>query len=151
MAHADTDTLARLVRRKHDCLAQLLDLGREQQALVNDGDLNDLLRVLAAKQRWLAVLQETQRELVPFRDQVPAERRWASEAERQQCAHLLKRCEAMLGEIVAQEKQSEMVLQQRRDDASARLQGMHTADKARTAYVTNGAEPIRQLDLSSEG
>lgn len=150
MQYADTKTLARLVLRKHDSLTHLLELGREQQQLVVDGDLNELLRVLAAKQRWLAVLQETQQQLVPFRDQVPAERQWTSEAERQQCGHLLKRCEAMLGEIVAQEKQSETILERRRDETSSRLQGMHVADKARSAYVADGFDHGCQLDLSSE-
>lgn len=151
MPHADTNTLARLVRRKHDCLAQLLALGREQQALVVDGDLNELLRVLAAKQRWLAVLQEAQQQLAPFRDQAPGDRQWANEADRQQCAHLLQRCEAMLGEIVAQEKQSENILERRRDETSTRLQGMHVAETARSAYSHSGADHGGQLDLSSEG
>jgi hypothetical protein len=56
----------------------------------------------------------------------------------------------MLGEIVAQEKQSETILERRRDETSSRLQGMRVADKARSAYVAGGVDHGCQLDLSSE-
>ena len=45
----------------------------------------------------------------------------------------------MLREIIAQEKQSEAVLSRRRDEAAARLQGMHAAGQARGAYTAAGA------------
>ncbi|HEY5312807.1 MAG TPA: hypothetical protein VIK18_09815, partial [Pirellulales bacterium] len=58
MAFVETHLLAELLGRKHDCLAQLYELGGQQLALVESGDITQLLKVLAAKQRLLARLQE---------------------------------------------------------------------------------------------
>ena len=47
------------------------------------------------------------------------------------------------------EKQGEMEMVRRRDDASVRLAGMHGASEARHAYVAAAA--ATGLDLSTEG
>ena len=57
----------------------------------------------------------------------------------------------MLEEIIAQEKQSEEVLSRRRDEAAARLQGMHAAGQARGAYTAPSQPGFSQLNLLSDG
>jgi hypothetical protein len=150
MTEYDTDVLADLIARKLDCLTRLQDMGRKQLALVRDGDMTQLLDVLGVKQRVLWELQRIERAMDPFRGQDPDQRRWRTTEKRKETAQLLERCETLLDEIVANEKQSEHELLRRRDEAAARLQGTHLASRARGAYVPSSPSVSRQLDLASE-
>lgn len=148
MPTLETDVLAEIIHRKTRCLAQLRALGEKQLASTMSGSMSDLLDVLALKQQVLLQLQRIERELDPFRDQVPESRRWASPQARQQCAADLAECEAILADVVRQEKQSEQELVRRRDEAAAQLRGTQSASQARRAYLAPTAGPS-QLDLSS--
>ncbi|MHB1035604.1 MAG: hypothetical protein ACYC35_03030 [Pirellulales bacterium] len=150
MTDFETDTLLALVHEKHECLIQLGDLGRRQLDLIDGGDMAQLLRLLSVKQQLLTTLQRIERALDPFRGQAPHERRWRAEADRGRCAGLLARCEALLSEIVAQEKESETRLRLRRDEAAQRLQGAHTAGQARGAYTLEAESSSRQIDLLTQ-
>ncbi len=143
-----TDLLGDLIRRKHNCLLHLRDLGARQLGLVRQGSMDELLDVLAAKQQLLVELQRIERGLDPFRGQDPEARAWRSPDDRQRCAEELARCDALLAEIMAQEKQSEQELIRRRDEAARRLQGAHTAAQARQAYAAGPPAPAG-LDLTS--
>ena len=149
MTNFETDVLAQLIRRKHECLRQLLEMGGKQVELVRSGSMTELLDVLSAKQRVLDRLVQIEGALAPFRDQDPEGRQWRSSDERRECAEKLDQCESMLAGIVAQEKQSEHELTRRRDEAATRLQGAHLAGQARGAYTALPGAEIRQLDLSS--
>jgi hypothetical protein len=146
----DTDQLADLIRRKHDCLAKLHELGRSQLSLVDDGELSKLLVVLAGKQQLLEHLQTIERQLDPFRDQDQESRRWRSPEDRRRCAEQIECCEALLVEIMEQERSSETQLCHRRDEAAARLQGAHVASQARGAYETSTPGGSVHLDFYSE-
>jgi hypothetical protein len=150
MAFVETQLLAELLGRKHDCLAQLYELGGQQLALAESGDITQLLKVLAAKQRLLTRLQELEGELDPFRSQQPEERQWPSAEERARCAQIIERSESLFRDLLAREKQSEQALGRRRDEAAARLEQAHSASQARGAYGTSYVRPLGQLDLSSE-
>jgi len=143
-----TDLLSDLIRRKHNCLLHLHDLGQRQLGLVRRGSMDELLDVLAAKQHLLVELQRIERGLDPFRHQDPDQRIWHSAEDRQRCAQQLARCDALLAEIMAQEKQSEQELIRRRDEAARQLQGAHTAALARRAYA-EGRPATAGLDLTS--
>lgn len=145
----ETDLLAELARRRHECLLQLRTLGGRQLALIEAEDMSQLMGVLAAKQRLLGELNELERGLDPFRRQRPNERSWRSGELRRQCADLIARSEAVFAEIIAGEKQGELRMQQHRDQAAARLQGARAATHARSAYVGDASYSTR-LDLSSE-
>ena len=147
---AHTDRLSELVRRKRACLESLSCLGREQLALVERGEMGELLRLLASKQRLLADLEGIEKSLAPYRDERPQERVWRGETERGACALELVRCERLLADIVAQEKESEKNLRLRRDEAAVRLEAAHFATRARGAYQAGAASEARQLDLSSD-
>jgi hypothetical protein len=146
----DTDILAALVSKKHACLAQLHALAERQLSLIADGKLGDLLRVLAAKQQLLADMQEIERKLAPFRQQEPADRRWRNPADRDRCAEQLNRCESLLADILRREKQGELELKQRRDEAAVQLRGAHSARHARQAYTSPYDAQRGGLDLTSE-
>ncbi len=149
MSAFDTDLLSDWIRRKHNCLLHLRDLGRRQLELVRDGGMSELLDVLAAKQQLLVELQRVERGLDPFRGQDPDARPWRSPEDRRRCAEQLARCEALLAEIVSQEKESERDLLRRRDEAAQRLQGVHTAAQARSAYAGAVQSASSGLDMTS--
>jgi hypothetical protein len=146
----DTNNLAQRIAQKRDCLARLRDLGVRQIELVEQGDLGALLKVLAAKQHLIEMLQTLERELEPFHAQDPERRRWASAELRRQCADQAEECKQLLAEIVAQERQSESKLIARRDEAADRLNGVFAAGHARNAYAHEPARGASMLDLTSE-
>ena len=145
-----TDILADLIGKKHAVLEQLRDLSRRQSDLIGDANMTRLLTVLSAKQTLLTELQKIQRQLEPFRQQDPEQRKWRSPQDRERCSQMAQRCEALLGEIMVVEKQSEAELVQRRDAAVARLEKTHSSAEATRAYMSTPAPVRRRLDLSSE-
>lgn len=146
----ETDVLAELVARKRDGLLRLREMGRVQYGLIEADEMAGLLELLCAKQRVLSELQELERRLDPFRGQAPHERRWRSAEARRHCAAAIDESEALLAEIIGQERLCEEALRRRRDEAAQRLQIAHLADEARGAYTAGPAEPMHQLDLLSE-
>lgn len=147
---SETDALAELIRQKHACLVQLRDMGRRQLELIDAGKVDAVLHLLSDKQRPLTKLQRIERNLDPFREQNPDERRWRTPQDRRLCAEQLQQCETLLSEIVSQEKCSEASLTRRRDEAATKLQGAHRADQARGAYTAPPSGAISQLDLLSD-
>ncbi len=150
MPPLDTDTLAALIAKKHELLVQLRDLGRRQMELIDLGDMTQLLKLLASKQRLLAGMHATERQLDPFRHQDPNTRPWPTAAARDRCAAMADECDKLMAEVMSREKQSESQLRYRRDEAAARLQGVHAAAQARQAYAEAPAIPVSHLDLLSE-
>jgi len=144
----DTKVLAGLVHRKRECFAQLAELVRRQEALIEAEQMAQLLDVLAVKQRLLGELEQIERGLDPFRGEQPQERRWASEADRQRCAQELDDCQRLFGQIVTQERKCETELSRRRDQTAERLQGTHRARDAHNAYTADGGGTFSQMDFS---
>lgn len=147
----NTDLLAELIDKKHHVLEQLRQLSRRQTELIDQGDMTRLIRLLAAKQKLLGDLQSLESELHPFRDEDPESRQWRTPDARARCRQTAERCEALLGEIMLIEKQSESELTQRRDTVAAQLQGAHAASHATRAYTQSPPARSRQLDVTSEG
>ena len=151
MTPLETDTLSELIRQKRDLLLRLRNMGKRQMEFVAEGEMTQLLDVLAAKQRVLGNLQRVERGLDPFRSQDPETRVWRSAEARAECSELLDECQRLLGETVEQERQSEAALTVRRDEAAVRL---HTVARGRLrtgAYTHYGQTSVGHLDLSSEG
>ncbi len=146
----DTDLLAELIGKKLAVLEQLRDLSRRQSDLIADGDIQRLLSLLSVKQTLLAELQKIQKRLEPFRQQDPEARVWRSPADRQRCRQVVERCEALLGEIMLIERQSEAEMARRRDDAAARLQCTHSSAEATRAYMGTSLSSRSTFDLSSD-
>ena len=142
--------LAELIAKKHDLLVQLRDAGTRQMELIAAGDMTHLLKLLSTKQRLLNGLQDVERQLNPFRQQDAGQRMWVSESERQRCSQTVRRCEALLAEVVEHERQSELCLMAHRDRVAIQLDGLQQAAQARRAYAEPLASDVSHLDLSSE-
>ena len=132
-----TEQLAELIRRKHQVLVQLLDVGRRQADLVSGGDIAALIALLAAKQQLIGTLQALERELTPYYAEDPDRRIWQSPQERAECARKAADCNALLEEIVRLEKMGAEKMTVRRNDVAEQLQQVHAATQVRSAYEAN--------------
>ncbi len=144
-----TELLAALVQQKLDLLEQLRELGRRQCQLVQEGDTTRLLTLLSAKQKLVVDLQRMERQIDPYRDEDPQQRRWKSPEVRQRCRQAVERSETLLGEIVLLEKQCAAQLEQRQNATAQNLNDLQHAAAARTAYAQDDPNPQRHLDLRS--
>jgi len=149
MNNTSTEQLADLIARKHACLLQLRDLGLQQLRLVEEGEMGELLKVLSAKQYLINLLQELERSLDPYRHEDPESRIWRSPHDRARCAQQSEECQTLLDEVLKQEKLSETSLTVRRDEVARRLQGVHSARQARSAYAQQSGPAASLLDISS--
>lgn len=145
----ESQRLAQLALCKLQVLQLLRRLAAQQLEVITGGDLSNLLKLLAAKQSVMDQLAKVEQQLDPFRGQDPETRDWPSTAARESCQQNVEACNELLSEIMRLEKQGEMEMVRRRDDASLRLDGMHGASEARHAYVAAAA--ATGLDLSTEG
>jgi hypothetical protein len=150
MSGAETELLAQAISEKHACLVSLRELGRRQAQWIVDGDMERLLRLLAVKQQMIEQLQEIEKSLHPLRQQDPETRQWASERARQQCADQSAACQALLVEIVSQEKCCAEQLARRRDEVARRLEAASTSARTRGAYCEHHRTANAVIDLTSE-
>lgn len=146
---ATTRQLAELIEAKHACLVALRALSRQQATLIDSGDMAELLRMFAGKQRLIEQLHELERGLDPFRQQDPDRRLWRSASERQRCAALLGEAQALFDEVLDQERENETNLKLRRDEVADKLQSLQSASEARQAYADTGESGTTGLDLAS--
>lgn len=146
----ETKELADLVQRKLTLLTLLARLGKQQLALIDGGDMGLLMKLLAAKQTLLSQLQELERRLDPFRSDDPEARLWASADARAECQRQATECNLRLTEVMELEKQAERQMVIRRDNAAARLQGVHSAAEASHAYAVSGGRQANSSTLCDE-
>jgi hypothetical protein len=133
MSHP-TQQLIALIRHKHEVLTHLVTMAGRQFDLIKNGDWTGLMKALSVKSRLLDALRRTEQRLDPYRGEPPDERAWPSDALRDESRRLADECGPLLARVVHMEKESELLLIRRRDEAAHRLQGMHTGAVARAAY-----------------
>jgi hypothetical protein len=150
MTTTNTNQLATLVQRKLEILTLLARLGQQQLALIDGGDMGLLMKLLSVKQALLSQLQEAERQLDPFRADDPDARTWASAEARAECQRQASECSQRLTEVMQWEKQAERQMVLRRDSAAARLQGVHTAAEATSAYTAGALDAPSRPTLCDE-
>lgn len=153
MPNLPTEILTKLVRARHACLVQLRDLARRQMELIDQGNAGALLDLLAIKQKPLHDIQRIEKALDPYRSEDPEKRQWPSAADRAACAQMVAECDAMLKEIVCQEKRCEETMVQRRDATAVQLQRLRAAGQAQGAYAASamrGYVGSSRIDFTSE-
>ncbi len=140
MSRLATDNLAELIRKKHQLLVQLRAVGCKQEALVEGGNSQQLLQLLAAKQHLINGLQLVERYLRPFHAEDPDSRVWRSHEDRQRCATLADECRTFLAEVVAMERDQERRIQGHRNALAGQLQQAGKAQQAIEAYRQHQAD-----------
>jgi|SRR6185436_9449595 hypothetical protein len=149
----ESQRLAQLARGKLQIMQLLGRLAAQQLEIIRGGDMSNLLKLLSAKQTVMDQLAKVEQQLDPFRGQDPDTRDWPTTAAREECQRDVESCNELLMEIMRLEKQGELEMVRRRDDASVRLAGMHGASEASRAYVAAAtATGLRLTEgLSTEG
>ena len=130
----ETEQLADLIRKKHQVLVQLREIGLRQADLVKGGEIASLLKLLASKQHLIVALQTLEGALKPFYAQNANARVWRSPADRAECAQQASECNAILEQIVVLEKQGAEQMDARRNEVAQQLQQAHAAAHVRNAY-----------------
>lgn len=163
MPEATTDDLARLVRQKRQLLERLVQMGRGQGELVEAGRTQELLKLLAEKQRFIDGLRSVEGSLAAFREQDPDQRLWPSPKHRADCQADSDACNRLLAELLETEERHEQLMATRRDAVNDQLRQAQHAHAAATAYKPHlrpvgdrppaamppTAAPIAALDLST--
>jgi hypothetical protein len=147
----ETTRLAALVAAKLKILELLDQLARRQLFLIDEGQIADLMKLLAAKQTVLGQLQTIERQLDPFRAQDPETRPWATPADRLRCQEQARRCDELLAEAMQLEKRGEAQMLRRRDVAAQVLQGVSAAVDVQAAYAGMPSGGSLPLHLHCEG
>lgn len=147
----ETDQLVQLIDKKHEVLTQLLTLSQYQLRLAGHSDfIDDLMRVLAAKQTLIERLTHIDRTMDPFRQQNPEARVWRSASERTQCSQKAQHCEVLLTELKEIEQKSTEIVTTHRDEISRMLQETHTSADSASAYHDMNVPTSRGFDLTAE-
>ncbi|PQO26738.1 hypothetical protein C5Y96_19840 [Blastopirellula marina] len=147
----ETDQLVQLIDKKHEVLTQLLTLSQYQLRLAGHSDyIDDLMRVLAAKQTLIERLTYIDRTMDPFRQQNPETRVWRSASERTQCSQKAQQCEVLLTELKEIEQKSTEVVATHRDEISRMLQETHASADSASAYNDMNVPTSRGFDLTAE-
>jgi hypothetical protein len=145
----NTERLAALITTKQQVLEILVQLSRRQLALIGAGEMTTLIKLLAGKQTVMNQLQTLERELMPFRDEDPEARVWASAAERTACQVRAEQCNTLLAEAMNLEKRAEAAMVDRRQAAAAALAAVQAGADARAAY--DSMPPMLLASLQMEG
>jgi hypothetical protein len=131
---SSTKLLADLIRRKHDVLVQLAQIGERQKDIVEQGDTATLLKLLATKQTMITSLQQVEGGLAPFRADDPDARSWPTPSDRAECARLAAECNRLLQVVVETERHCAERMTSRRNEVAAQLQQVNSAGQVRDAY-----------------
>lgn len=162
MTKLPTDNLAELIRKKHQILVQLRDIGLRQQKLVEASATTGLLQLLGAKQHLIGALQMVERNLRPFQSDDPEQRQWRNPSDRAACAERANECQQLLSEVMELERSQEARMVQRRDEVAAQLHRAGAAHQAVDAYArhTSSRRPTEsthnvttntRLDVTTNG
>ena len=128
-----TDNLAALIRKKHQILVQLREIGLRQQALAGEAT-PELLKLLGAKQHLISGLEMVERNLRPYHAEDPESREWRTPSDRAACAQQAQACQVLLGEVMELERQQEQRMAERRDQVASQLRQAGAARDAVGAY-----------------
>lgn len=147
----ETDQLVQLIDRKHEVLTQLHTLSHYQLRLAgHDDHINDLMRVLSAKQTLIERLTDIDRSLDPFRQQNPDSRVWRCASDRTKCSQTANHCEVLLNELKAIEQKSTEVVSTHRDEIALLLREANTSSDSVTAYNNLDTRTSCGFDLTAE-
>jgi hypothetical protein len=142
-----TEHLARLVSAKRQVLKIVVRLSERQLEMIESGHMEDLMKLLAAKQTVLAQLQSVERELLPYRDDDPDTRPWATGAARAACQAEASEANALIARSLELERRAEAAMLARRNAAENSLAAFQVASDARAAYRPLLVPPAAGLQM----
>ncbi len=130
-AHAaDSPSLVSLLTRQRDLYRDLKSLSDQQATLIERGDTDHLLSVLATRQGLVDALTAINRELVPVRQsasKIPA-------AQQARVRDLMAEVDALLREIIAQDDRDRQTLQSAQQRVGSQIRQIRQGGAAMNAY-----------------
>ncbi len=148
-----TDRLHQICARRLAVLRQLREQTIRQIELVDTGEGEQILTLLAQKQHLLDEIHDLQQQLLPFQSQDPDARQWASAELRNSCRQMVDEGQQILKELVAIESRSIDTLSRQRDSVASELQLHHSASTVRSAYDSHDLfeanERSQGMDIST--
>lgn len=145
----DLDFVSAFRTRREFCRA-LLEVSRQQAALIASDDYAELLDVLGHKQRLLDGMRQHTQQTAAVWSQWRQARDGLPEKPRSTCEQLLAETEAILAELVAHEKDSTDLLTTRREATQRELLAVSRGAHAHEAYRDHLA-PMTHRHLNING
>lgn len=121
MTKADFHNLLEYFGQEQACYTSLLDLSRRQRDVIEGGDVDSLLSLLARKQQVLLDVSRIEEKLQPYKRTWKQVRESIGASGRQKLDLALSTVEELLAELIALERESEQVLAQKRDETEREL------------------------------
>ncbi|MCM2371772.1 flagellar export chaperone FlgN [Aporhodopirellula aestuarii] len=140
--------LEQTIETRHQQLTQLLDLTTQQEASIEEGHMNELMRLLGVKQRLIEQFVKLSNQLKEDYDGF-ATKPQVSDAHRE----LNAACNTMHQQLLAREAKCQEALTANRDELGETLARGEGARRAAAGYGRVGNMPRPQgggLDLSSD-
>ncbi len=146
---APVDVRLVLAQKRLQTLEELHRLACRQAELVEQAELDELLRLLQGpKQRVLLAWGEIEKK---WQAAAGEDRPWDDPQQRRLYRDQVQRGQQVLERIVALEQQCEQRMQSRREELGRQIQRMHHSHQAAQAYGQGPHEPAPgQLDLLSD-
>lgn len=143
------DNLISILRTRREYCRAMLELARHQQTLIAEDRNNELIQLIAKKQRVLEGLTSLAQKFGGLVDHWKSVRDSLSSQDRTECDGIIAESEALLAETLQQESLGTEVLNLRRDRTRRELQELGELSQA-TAGQGNGAGPPEPqfLDVS---
>ena len=148
----DGKELSEIVALRHEILSELLELGTLQKDAVASGHMNQLMQLLAKKQRPLQTLSELSTKLSAAIGDSAENRLWDAPSQRDACRQQHDQAEQLLIQVMQLESECEAMLSERRTTIEEDIHRTDGARMANQSYTQSGSQPERgvSLDLSSQ-
>ena len=141
--------LLQIVQAQIPLLEQMLRLSEKQLNLVQLSDMTLLLQLLAQKQKVYEMFEALRRQLDPYQDIKPQDRKWESEQERLDCEAAIQTSKELLAAIMELDRQSESDLARQKDEIQRQMRKMDTSGKAAVVYAKQNVIPVSPKTVSS--
>jgi len=130
----DAARFVELLREEESIYGEVLELARKQSALVEGGQAEELLTVLAAKGELIGRLTGLGSELGPMKESWKASRDSLAGDERAGVEGLLASITELLEKIIAEENAAEELIGRQRTDTVERIKDLQKGRQMNKAY-----------------
>lgn len=132
-----TKKLQELGNLKLHLLRSARELSIQQVEVMQSDDVATLLTVLSRKSEILDTLKTLQKELDPYRNQQPEDRRWDSAEGQAACRTTFEEIDRLLEELSQMDNQALDQMTQQRDAMASQIAQFATAEAVQNAYASS--------------
>lgn len=142
-----TDLLLECIQQRLELARNLRQLNHAQAAVASSGETDALLSILSRKQSLLESLNALQQRMLPYQDDIPQDRVWATTEHRLRCQEMAAEGGRILAEAMQLEQNTLEEFTARREAIAAQLRDGSDAISARNAYAANDQITGSVLDI----